>query len=80
MYHFGLCKNFDEYDPNKELILRILDKHNQSYEDIFVFITDPAMITYSSIDHQSHQGTRHGLKKEFYSKGCIKKNVPFCFL
>ena len=42
--------------------------NNYTYENMLVFITDPAMLTYSSIDLQSHEGTKlFGLKKGYYS-------------
>ena len=57
MYPFGLCFNFEEYDPDQDFILRIEDSFVQDiFEHMLVFITDPAMLTFSSIDQQSHQG------------------------
>ena len=67
IYPFGLCMNIFDYDPNEQLILTILSrgiKQNFSFEEMFVFITDPAMLTFSSIDLHSHQFTQIiGLKK-----------------
>ena len=65
LYPFGLCVNFVEYDPNKDFSLTIFRDavNDYDYARMFVFVTDPAMLTYSSIDQQSHQGTKlFGLK------------------
>ena len=61
LYPFGLCVNFGGYHPSKDFILKIWSvayAHNFTFENMYVFVTDPAMMTYSSIDQQSHQGTK----------------------
>ena len=70
IYPFGLCAHFVDYNPLKDFTLLTLDwmGNNCTYENMLLFITDPAMKTYSSIDLQSHQGTKlFGLKKGYYS-------------
>ena len=68
IYPFGICANFVEYDPDKDFTLRIRYDKKFTFEDMFVFITDPAMLTHSSIDQQSHQGREiFGLKKGHYT-------------
>ena len=67
LYPFGLCVNFIKYDTNKDVKLMIYDYNKiYSFQNMFVFITDPAMITFSSICQRSHKGTKlFGLKKGF---------------
>ena len=56
---FGLCVNFVDYDADEDFRLQIYGKkYNYLTEEMFVFVTDPAMLTYSSIDQESHQGTQ----------------------
>ena len=80
MYPFGVCANFEKYDPDKEFMLQIDDNVNawvslnHTHENMLVFITDPAMLTFSSIDLQSHQGNQMlGLKK-YHSIYDLKKD------
>ena len=64
MYPFGLCSHYVEYDPHKDLEFQILNTNDYAYESMYIFITDPLMMTHSSIDQQSHQGIQlFGLKK-----------------
>ena len=63
MYPFGICVNYVDYNPEKEFSVPLFNDNYYEFENIFVFITDPAMLTYSSIDQLSHQGTKiFGLK------------------
>jgi len=85
IYPFGLCFNFKEYNPDQDFLIRIEESLLQGtdyepkdiFENMLVFITDPAMLTFSSIDQQSHQGNQiFGMKKgrkTFYNvEVCIK--------
>ena len=66
IYPYGICMNFVEYDPTKEFNFEIFDGNNYTYENMIVFINDPAMLTHSSFDQQSHQGTKiFGLKRGY---------------
>ena len=69
LYPFGLCVTFTEYDADKDFHFRLYDQSNNlNFNNMFVFITDPAMLTFSSIDQQSHQGiTLFGLKPKHHS-------------
>ena len=67
IYPYGICVNFVEYNPEKEFIIEIEEMllGTFKYENMLVFITDPEMMTYSSVDLQSHQGNQiFGLKKD----------------
>ena len=64
IYPYGLCVHYARYDPCREFTLLFLPGYNYTYENMFLFVTDPAMLTYSSIDQLSHQGMKiFGLKK-----------------
>ena len=44
---------------------RLNSNNNYTYENMLVFISDPGMLTYSSIDMQSHQGREiFGLRQD----------------
>ena len=57
IYPFGLCVNFVNYDTDVDFRLKIYNNHNYSYENMFVHVNDPAMLTCSSIDLQSQKGS-----------------------
>ena len=64
MFPFGFCLNFVHYNPVKDFHISLKNSNNFSFNDIMVFITDPQMLSYSSIDQQSHHGTKiFGLKR-----------------
>ena len=64
MYPLGLCTNFVNYNASKGFTLSFRIMQNYAYENMFVFISDPGMLTHSSIDQLSHQGVKFfGVKK-----------------
>ena len=69
IYPFGLCVNFADYDPDKDFTLKMKGFgfiYTYKYENMFVFITDPAMLTFSGLNLQSHKGTNiFGIKKSY---------------
>ena len=74
IYPFGFCINFVDYDTAQDFRLVIMDYSSNyssySYEAMKLFINDPAMLTYFSIDQQSHQG------KHLYSRSEITSTKP----
>ena len=68
IYPFGFCINFEKYDAGKDIRFHIESYRNETsgykYEAMYIFITDPKMMTFSGINLQSHKGTKiFGLKK-----------------
>ena len=64
IFPYGLCAHFLEYDTNKDFFLWVYDVIE--IESMFVLLTDPAMLTHSNIDQQSHQGIKiFGLEKGY---------------
>ena len=78
IFPFGICIHFVGYNATEDILIRIKKNilQNNIYENIYVFITDPAMLTYSGIDQQSHQGTKLlGLKAGYYSSYDVEVTV-----
>ena len=67
IFPFGLCFNIVDYDPNEDITLSYpmdITTINVKFEYIYVFVTDPTMLSFSGLDLQSHKGTHiFGMKR-----------------